>query len=72
MTAFAQAVSDLLDDPDRRARMGAAGRRRVEQVLAWPHQVGAYVGVYERLLGARAGGDGSVGDAPPALPQRQP
>jgi glycosyltransferase involved in cell wall biosynthesis len=51
VTAFARAISDLLDDPDRRARMGAFGRRRVEEALAWRHQVGAYVAVYDRLLG---------------------
>jgi glycosyltransferase involved in cell wall biosynthesis len=48
--AFARLVDELLDDPGRRAEMGAHGRRRVEDVLAWSHQAPAYVGVYDRLL----------------------
>jgi glycosyltransferase involved in cell wall biosynthesis len=35
---FAAAIAALLDDADRRATMGRFGRRRVEQVLAWPLQ----------------------------------
>ncbi|WP_300015987.1 glycosyltransferase family 4 protein [Pseudonocardia sp.] len=46
---YADAVLDLLDDEVRRKQMGAAGRRRVEDVLAWRNQVPAYVGVYDRL-----------------------
>ncbi len=60
VAAFARAISDLLDDPDRRAAMGAVGRRRVEEDLAWHHQVDAYLGVYDKLLAE-----------PPAL-QRSP
>jgi glycosyltransferase involved in cell wall biosynthesis len=44
-------VVSLLDDPARRARMGAAGRQRVERELGWDHQKAAYVGVFDRLLG---------------------
>jgi glycosyltransferase involved in cell wall biosynthesis len=33
--ALAQAVAALLDDPDRRARMGAAGRQRVRDLFSW-------------------------------------
>jgi glycosyltransferase involved in cell wall biosynthesis len=29
------ALERLLDDPDRRARLGAAGRRRVEELFSW-------------------------------------
>lgn len=46
---FAKAVVELLDDHEQRARMGAVGRRRVEQVLAWPYQREKYVEVYNRL-----------------------
>jgi glycosyltransferase involved in cell wall biosynthesis len=49
--AFAELVGDLLDDPIRGADMGARGRRRVEDVLAWSRQVPAYVGVFDRLCG---------------------
>lgn len=47
---YAQAITDLLDDPNRRERMGRAGRERVENELAWRHQAPKFVGVYEALL----------------------
>jgi glycosyltransferase involved in cell wall biosynthesis len=47
---FARLVSELLDDPDRRAAMGAAGRERVESVLAWEHQERALLAAYSRAL----------------------
>jgi glycosyltransferase involved in cell wall biosynthesis len=46
---FAAAIPALLDDTDRRATMGRFGRRRVEEVLAWPLQAPAYVGVFDQL-----------------------
>src|SRR5207237_1412280 len=33
--SFAGAINQLLDDPARRAEMGAAGRKRVETELSW-------------------------------------
>jgi glycosyltransferase involved in cell wall biosynthesis len=48
---FARALSDLLDDPDRRKAMGEAGRRRIESELAWEYQEPEYVRVYEAMLG---------------------
>ena len=47
--AYADLVLELLDDDVRRKQMGAAGRRRVEDVLAWEHQTGPYVAVHDRL-----------------------
>jgi glycosyltransferase involved in cell wall biosynthesis len=47
---FAQLVSDLLDQPERRAAMGAAGRERVESVLAWEHQERSLLAAYSRAL----------------------
>lgn len=48
---YARVVLDLLDDPDRRARMGRIARQRIEQQLGWPHQREAYLGVYDTLTG---------------------
>jgi glycosyltransferase involved in cell wall biosynthesis len=42
---------DLIDDEPRRRTMGSAGRRRVEQKLAWSHQEPHYLSVYDSLLG---------------------
>jgi glycosyltransferase involved in cell wall biosynthesis len=54
--AFARLVDGLLRDPARRARMGAEGRRRIEEYLAWDHQEPAYLEVFRGLLAAgRAG-----------------
>ena len=50
VAAYARAISELLDDPERRRRMGEQGRQRVVDVLAWRHQAPRFVGVYERLL----------------------
>lgn len=35
---FARQVAALMDDPERRRRMGEIGRERVENELAWPYQ----------------------------------
>jgi glycosyltransferase involved in cell wall biosynthesis len=51
VTGFASALVDLLDDPNRRLRLGRAGRARAEQVLDWRPQANAYVGVYDSLFG---------------------
>jgi glycosyltransferase involved in cell wall biosynthesis len=48
---YAEAIVGLLDDEQKRARLGKLGRARVEQELAWSHQERAYLGVYKRLTG---------------------
>jgi len=53
---FALAIAGLLDDADRRGAMARAGRRRVEEVLAWPLQAPVYVAVFDQLTGAAAAG----------------
>jgi glycosyltransferase involved in cell wall biosynthesis len=62
--AFAEAICALLDDPDRRRRMGDVGAGRIRDELSWDHQAAAYVAVYDRLLGRApaAAGAGGTGD----------
>ncbi len=50
VAGFADRIAQLLDDPGARRRLGAAGRRRVEETLAWDHQAPGYVDVFDRLL----------------------
>ncbi len=49
--AVAAAVGGLLDDPDRAAAMGAAGRARVEERYHLRQTVDAYHTLYRRLAG---------------------
>ena len=51
VTDFAARIVELVDDEDRRDKMGRLGRERVERELAWSHQQHAYVGVYDELTG---------------------
>jgi glycosyltransferase involved in cell wall biosynthesis len=52
---YAEAIVTLMDDEPSRKLMGKLARERIEQELAWDHQKGAYLGVYERLVsGSRA------------------
>jgi glycosyltransferase involved in cell wall biosynthesis len=48
--AYASAISELRDSPERCARMRVAGRRRIEEALSWEHQKVAYLRTYDRLL----------------------
>ncbi|MEP7737341.1 glycosyltransferase family 4 protein [Nocardioides sp. 31GB23] len=48
---YARALLALLDDPARREEMARAGRRRVEEELAWVHQERGYLAVVEELAG---------------------
>jgi glycosyltransferase involved in cell wall biosynthesis len=55
VTAFAQALVELIDDPVARKEMGHEGRLRVETELAWPYQETGYVRVFDTLSGYRTG-----------------
>ncbi len=50
--ALAAAIDGLLDDPGRRARYGAAGRARVEELFSWRAAAAATVAAYEEILHA--------------------
>ncbi|HEY2812829.1 MAG TPA: glycosyltransferase family 4 protein [Acidimicrobiales bacterium] len=47
---LAIALVELIDDPQRRAKMGAIGRARIEESLGWPVSAANYVAAYGRLL----------------------
>ncbi len=51
---YAEAIVELVDDEARRRSMGAIGRARVENELAWHYQADRYVSVYRDLLGLAA------------------
>lgn len=71
--AFGDALARLLDDPERRRRMGDAGRQRVHDVLAWEHQQPRYVAVWDRLLRPTQPPEpaAAAAPAPPAPPARR-
>jgi starch synthase len=46
-------MTELLHDPERAARMGAAGRERVLAEFGWPAIAKQTVDVYSAVLAAR-------------------
>jgi glycosyltransferase involved in cell wall biosynthesis len=50
---MARLIAELLDDPERRERMGALGRRRVEQSLSWATSKRNLLKAYETVLAER-------------------
>ncbi|HET7412406.1 MAG TPA: glycosyltransferase family 4 protein [Pararhizobium sp.] len=49
-TDFGDKIAELLDDPQRREAMGAAGRERVRNELAWSHEAPKLLAAYEALF----------------------
>lgn len=47
---LAEKIAQLLDDPEQRQRMGAFGRRRVIDELAWNHQIPKLLAAYDMVL----------------------
>ena len=63
-------IVELLDDPDRRARMGEFGRRRVENELEWRYEVPKLLAAYAKAF-SRSGAIASLHPGPrrdPAAP----
>jgi glycosyltransferase involved in cell wall biosynthesis len=67
---LAAALRDLLDSPERRARLGQAAWHRVQERFAWPAVARATVAEYHRAIAARraarhpAGSTGAKGADP--------
>jgi len=61
---LARLVVELIDDEPRRRSMGALGRARVVDSLAWAHQRTGYVGVYNDLTHRVAPVPGSASSQP--------
>ena len=53
--ALAGAIRTLADDPELRARMGAAGRLRIDTELGWPQLARCYAEHFARLRAAVRG-----------------
>jgi glycosyltransferase involved in cell wall biosynthesis len=51
--ALARSIAALLDAPERRRAMGAAGRRRVQDLFAWRRAAERMTEVYGELVAAR-------------------
>jgi glycosyltransferase involved in cell wall biosynthesis len=50
---FGDKILELIDDPDRRERMGGLGRERVHRELAWPHEQPKLLMAYDALLATK-------------------
>ncbi|CAM5283345.1 Glycosyltransferase family 4 protein OS=Streptomyces tendae OX=1932 GN=GUR47_06555 PE=4 SV=1 [Streptomyces tendae] len=55
-TAFARLVAQLLDDPDRRARMGKIGEERINGQLSWRNSQASLLAAYEAACRGRVPG----------------
>ena len=47
---FARCIVKLLDDPAKRAEMGAIGRQRVEERFSWRQQVDTLISTYKKVF----------------------
>jgi glycosyltransferase involved in cell wall biosynthesis len=55
-----RALADMLDDDERRARMGAAGRKRVEELFSWRAVATAVARAYEEVIADYRAATGST------------
>ena len=47
---LARTIAELLDDPERRARMGKAGRVRAQELFSWQAVAKATAAAYEHVI----------------------
>ncbi|MXN66623.1 glycosyltransferase [Stappia sp. GBMRC 2046] len=47
---LAEKIVELIDDPERRAKMGEIGRKRVLDTYSWDHSVPVLLAAYDRLF----------------------
>ena len=59
--ALTAALGRLLDSPERRRRLGAAGRRRALEIVSWESVAAQTVRVYEQAIARRSGLRRTVG-----------
>ncbi|MCW2830084.1 MAG: glycosyl transferase, group 1, partial [Aeromicrobium sp.] len=50
VSELTHAIAALLDDPERRAEMGRAGRRRVDEMFSWRAVAAATAAAYENVI----------------------
>ncbi|MEH2354326.1 glycosyltransferase family 4 protein [Nostoc sp.] len=50
---FADKILELLDSPERRQKIGAEGRRRMEEILEWQYQAPKLLDAYEKVWQSR-------------------
>ncbi|MGI5289600.1 glycosyltransferase [Nonomuraea polychroma] len=59
--ALARALKDLLGDPDKRARLSAAGARRARERYGWPHVAEQTETVYTQVIDGKLCGLAALG-----------
>ncbi|MEH2079076.1 MAG: glycosyltransferase family 4 protein [Nostoc sp.] len=50
---FAEKILELLDFPERREKLGAEGRRRMEEILEWQYQAPKLLDAYDKVWQSR-------------------